>query len=359
MIRSAAFFYDGATSKPSEVSVTIDERYHLLYIETPEGETFKWDLKAITFEKIGRSLNILYGKDPVKMITSSNEGFVIEFVNFMKRYGHVGLYQRLIELDFKAHLFIALALLAFIIVGYFFALPVIAEKAAVLIPESYDNQMGKLFFDEFSERSTIDSSKTALLSNYAERLDLQNRKPLKFTVVESSTVNAFALPDGNIIVFTGLINLMKSHEELAALISHEVVHVNNRHSMKMLCRNLAGYLFISVVLTDVNGIMAVIGDNLHSLQSLSYSRHFEREADTQGLEILALNQIDPKGMVSLFEGLQSKAELLLPEFLSSHPITKERIDYIEKLIDSKTYSFKENAQLQELFIEIKEGKLIE
>jgi predicted Zn-dependent protease len=354
MIKSAALFYDGVTSKPREALVTIDERYHLLYIETPEGETITWDLKAITFEKIGGSLNILYGKDPVRMVTSNDDAFIGEFVNFLKRYGHVGLYQRLIELGFKAHLLIALVLLTFIIVGYFFALPGIAEKAAVLIPESYDNQMGQLFFDEFSERSTIDSSKTALLSNYAERLDLQNKKPLKFTVVESSTVNAFALPDGNIIVFTGLLDLMKSHEELAALISHEVVHVNNRHSMKMLCRNLAGYLFISVVLTDVNGIMAVIGDNVHSLQSLSYSRQFEREADTQGLELLALNQIDPKGMVSLFEGLQSKAELLLPEFLSSHPITRERIDYIEKQIESKTYSFKENEQLDELFMKIKE-----
>jgi predicted Zn-dependent protease len=288
------------------------------------------------------------------MITSNNEAFIGEFVNFMKRYGHVGLYQRLIELGFKAHLLIALVLLTLIIAGYFFALPGIAEKAAVLIPESYDNQMGQLFFDEFSERSTIDSSKTALLNNYAERLDLKNKKPLKFTVIESSTVNAFALPDGNIIVFTGLLDLMKSHEELAALISHEVVHVNNRHSMKMLCRNLAGYLFISVVLTDVNGIMAVIGDNVHSLQSLSYSRQFEREADTQGLELLAFNQIDPKGMVSLFEGLQSKAELLLPEFLSSHPITRERIDYIEKQIGSKTYSYKKNEQLDELFMKIKE-----
>jgi predicted Zn-dependent protease len=59
-------------------------------------------------------------------------------------------------------------------------------------------------------------------------------------------------------------------------------------------------------------------------------------------------------MVSLFEGLQSKAELLLPEFLSSHPITRERIDYIEKQIGSKTYSYKKNEQLDELFMKIKE-----
>jgi predicted Zn-dependent protease len=353
MIKTTASFFDGKTSMPLEIGLTLDDRYHFLTIETNQGETITWDVRAVTFEKMGDSLNISFGKDPVLMVKTSDEAFISAFIAYMKLHGHIGWYQRFIDLGFKVHLVIALLILAFIITGYFFILPGIAERAAVLIPESYDNYMGSMFIDEFKKHNDIDSTKTQLLNDYAERLDLQNRKPLKFTVVESSTVNAFALPDGNIIVFTGLIDIMKSQEELAALISHEVVHVNSRHSMKMMCRNLAGYLFISVVLTDVNGIMAVIGDNVHSLQSLSYSRHFEREADTKGVDLMVLNQIDPKGMVTLFEGLQSKAELLLPEFLSSHPITKERINYIEKLISDQSFQPKENDQLVALFQQLK------
>ena len=77
--------------------------------------------------------------------------------------------------------------------------------------------------------------------------------PIKFSVINSETVNAFALPDGNVVVFTGIIDLMDDYDELAGLIGHEVAHVNNRHSMRMMCRNLAGYIFLSAVLSDVNG----------------------------------------------------------------------------------------------------------
>ena len=59
---------------------------------------------------------------------------------------------------------------------------------------------------------------------------------------------------------------MKSYEELVALIGHEATHVNHRHGMKLLCRDLSGYLFVSAILGDANGIMAVITDNVNSLQ---------------------------------------------------------------------------------------------
>jgi predicted Zn-dependent protease len=146
---------------------------------------------------------------------------------------------------------------------------------------------------------------------------------------------------------------MKNHDELAGLIAHEVSHVNNRHSMKMLCRNLSGYLFISVVLTDVNGIMAVIGDNVHNLQSLSYSRQFEKQADIEGVELMIENKINPKGMTNLFKRIQKNDVFLLPEFLSSHPITQDRIDYINDLIIEKPHQTLKNQKLENLFNQIK------
>ncbi|WP_395057879.1 M48 family metallopeptidase, partial [Flavobacterium sp.] len=139
------------------------------------------------------------------------------------------------------------------------------------------------------------------------------------------------------------------------LIGHEVSHVNNRDSMKMLCRNLSGYLFVSAILGDTNGIMAIIGDNANTLQSLSFSRKFEHQADVEGFKILTANHVNPKGMSNLFKRLQEdKSALSIPEFLSSHPITNERINDIDKLIKSKSFVVKDNPKLKTLFQEIKQ-----
>ena len=166
-------------------------------------------------------------------------------------------------------------------------------------------------------------------------------------------MNAFALPDGHIVVYTGILNQMQHYDELVGLIAHEAIHVNNRHSMKMMCRNLSGYIFVSAVLSDVNGVMAIIGDNVHSLQSLSYSRQFEREADKEGFYLMKKNQVNPKGMTNLFNRLQANSDNLVPEFLSSHPITKERLNYITRLIKFNSYPVVEHPHLEELFKKLK------
>ena len=122
--------------------------------------------------------------------------------------------------------------------------------------------------------------------------------------------------------------------------------------MKMMCRNLSGYLFVSAILGDVNGIMAIIGDNVNNLQSLSFSREFEHQADADGFKILMQNQVNPQGMSNLFKRLDDQMSII-PEFLSSHPVTKERIQFIDQLIKTKPYQIKENTRLEILFKELK------
>ncbi len=202
--------------------------------------------------------------------------------------------------------------------------------------------------------NTIDSVKTKKLNEFASHLKFKNSKKLNFTVVNSEIVNAYALPDGNVVVFTGILNSMKSYEELVGLIGHEVAHVNHRHSMKLLCRDLSGYLFVSAIVGDVNGVMAVVADNANNLRSLSFSREFENEADLEGYNFLIENKINPKGMSDLFSRLQ-KEEMgySIPEFLSSHPITKDRILKINKMIQKQTITFSENPKLKTIFEELK------
>jgi predicted Zn-dependent protease len=113
-------------------------------------------------------------------------------------------------------------------------------------------------------------------------------------------------------------------------------------------------MLVSLLLSDVNGIMAVLADNAQQLHSLSYSRKFEQEADEQGLKILMDNQVDPNGMVQLFEHLEKESKFSIPKIISSHPLTIERKENMQKIISETVYEVKPNGNLNAIFKNIVE-----
>jgi len=353
MSKTPAIYFDGISSIPRKIELILDEQQAELVFVTADINTLHWSIEEISFEHIGDTLEIRHVSNASSVIKVNDADFISTFLFFLNKNGHVGWYYKLLHLGMKAYISLAIVILGLIAGGYLVVIPWVAEKAVLIIPMSYDMNMGNTFYHEYVSENDIDSVKTAALNLFAQQLKLNNTGELHFTVVNSTTVNAFALPNGDIIVFTGLIDLMKDYEELAGLIGHEVSHVNNRHSMKMLCRNLAGYIFISAVLSDVNGIMAVIGDNVHNLQSLSYSRQFEQQADEEGTLMMIQSQINPRGMTDLFTRLQTDEKVILPTFISSHPITTDRIKTIHKLIQQKTYRNIYKPELEKLFREVK------
>jgi beta-barrel assembly-enhancing protease len=241
-------------------------------------------------------------------------------------------------------------------------LPWTAEKAVVLIPESFDKTLGDNFYDNYIQYEEIDTPLTKLVQSFADKMDFDMMDRPIITVVKSDMKNAFALPGGHIVVFTPLLESMDDYSELAALLSHEAAHIKNRHSMKMLSRSVSGYLVISAVFSDVNGLMAVISDNVNQLTMLSYSRGYETEADLTGWSILRENKINPQGMIDLFNHLKEeegesdnktdKNVSKVTEFLSTHPLTNHRIKEINKIIKEKPYGFKTDGKLSDIFTEI-------
>ncbi|MGA9638696.1 M48 family metallopeptidase [Flavobacterium sp.] len=351
--QATAVFYDGNSSTPQQIVVSLDLYNESICFESSDGQTHKWPIKNITFDKRTTGLHLDHGTDLIQHIKIEDNHFINTIQLFRKEKGHIGWYQKLIDLGITLHLIIAIGILAIIGLCYVYVIPWVGEKSVALIPEEYDNQLGSSAWLENDYFVTIDSSKTKALNTFAQQLDLKNTKKLKFTVVKSNEINAFAMPDGNIVVFTGIIDKMKDYDELVGLLGHEASHVNNRHSMKMLCRSLSGYLFVSLILGDANGVMAIIGENVNSFQSLSFSREFEHQADSDGYKILEANKVNPKGMSNLFQRLQKNNSIAIPEFLSSHPVTENRIEYIDKLIQSKKYVFENKPELKRLFLELK------
>jgi predicted Zn-dependent protease len=236
-----------------------------------------------------------------------------------------------------------------LIAAYLWGLPPLAEKAVSFLPTTVDDQIGDTFFSTMVPAESIDQKRSKALNGFAAELQLYNKRPLHFNVVHSNEVNAFAMPNGEIVVYTGLLDQLETPAQLVALIGHEVSHINERHSMKLLSRNLAGYMIISLLVGDVSGIAAVLTDNAQQLYQLSYARDHEQQADELGLQILLDNHQDPTAMLQLFKKLNATGADALPELLSSHPLPNSRIQHIKKRLMQQKALIVPNPDLEMWF----------
>lgn len=159
-----------------------------------------------------------------------------------------------------------------------------------------------------------------------------------FFTLRDPSINAFAMPGGYIAIHTGLITASRTESELAGVMAHEIAHVTQHHLARrfeqagsMSMPTMAAVL-AAILLGASNpqlGEAALAATMAGSIQSqLDYSRSHEREADRVGMQMLAGAQFDPQGMPGFFERLQQEyryANNSLPEFLSTHPVTIDRI----------------------------------
>lgn len=349
-----AKYFDGLSSASHQTTIIFDETMNEFRLQTADGTSFIWKLEDLLFEQYGSLLEIRNKSFAGAILIIEDKDFAQKFHELMKKNKRVDIHTSLLNLGFAKITAIAVCMLGLIVLAYFYVLPPIAEKSASLLPESFDVQIGNMFMETFLNENKVDIEKTKQLELFAAELNLGNKKPLHFTVVKSDEVNAFALPNGQIVVYTAILNSMKSSDDLAALLGHEATHINQRHSTKMLCRNFAGYMVVSLLLSDVNGIMAVIADNAQQLHSLSYSRKFEKEADEQSLKILMDNNINPNGIINLFKQLEKENKFSIPKILSTHPLTKERLENMKKIISESVYTIKPHNNLNSIFKRIKD-----
>ncbi len=348
-----AKYFDGQSSASRQMTVVFNDTLKEIRLQTEDEISFVWQLEDLQFEQYGSLLEIRSKNYSGAILKIDDKDFSEKFYAAMKQNKRIDIHTRLLNLGLSKITAIAVCLLGLIVLAYFYVLPPIAEKTAALLPESFDNEIGNVFMDAFLNENDLDETKTKYLEQFAAELNLKNKKPLRFTVVKSKEVNAFALPNGQIVVFSAILKNMETSDELVALLGHEASHINHRHSTKMLCRNLAGYMVVSLLFSDVNGVMAVLADNAQQLHSLSYSRGFEQEADEQGLKILMDNNVNPNGMVKLFVQLEKESKISIPKIISSHPFTKERKENMQKIISESVYEVKPNDKLNSIFEHIK------
>jgi predicted Zn-dependent protease len=236
-------------------------------------------------------------------------------------------------------------------------LPLLADAAAEKLSPSIEKEITGSLRKEVLSSLEINRSKSLIMNQLAQDFEFGEKDNVgmgrpEFLLAEKEEFNAFALPGGTVVVFSGALDKIENLPELMALLGHENGHVQGRHSIRTLVRSMGLYALLSFVAGDVGGLATVLAENARDLQSLSYSRDFEREADEAAMQFLCRNETDPRGMVSLMERMDklgNQAGSELPGFLSSHPLTAERLNTARNHSSISACRFRSNQKADSLF----------
>jgi predicted Zn-dependent protease len=139
----------------------------------------------------------------------------------------------------------------------------------------------------------------------------------RVTVVVDPTVNAFALPGGEVFVLTGLLDRAQEDDDIVrGVLAHELGHAVHRHGVRGIVRSAAFGILVSMILGDLDSLTATVVGGASQLTHLENSRSMEEEADAFGIELLGRGGHSPEGLAKFLEGLDAHP---IPELLSTHP----------------------------------------
>ena len=212
--------------------------------------------------------------------------------------------------------------------GLWLGSDLLVEMAVDRIPVEWEQKLGEAAYRDFLAHQDVmkEGQAVAAVQEMTQRLAQQiPNNPYKFevTVVKSDVINAFALPGGYIVVFTGLMKKAESGEEVAGVLGHELNHVLQRHGLERIVKNLGVMAIVAIVVGDQQGLVGLMRQVGVELLTLKFGRAQETEADLTGLELLYKAKIDPSGMITFFQRLSEKDEGRV-ELLSTHPMSSGR-----------------------------------
>jgi predicted Zn-dependent protease len=223
-------------------------------------------------------------------------------------------------------------------------LPSLGDVSGQVISPRQDKALGAAFMRQIRQAGMVleDQEATAYLSALGHKLSLHSENPgygFTFFLVNDTGINAFAGPGGYIGANLGLFLASETESELAGVMAHEIAHITQRHlarafeaqdrmSLPTTAAILAAIL-IGATTDGSTGAAALTAASAANMQyQINFTRANEKEADSVGIQTLADAGFDPYGMPQFFERLQKNSKLYgtrPPEFLSTHPVTTNRI----------------------------------
>jgi len=220
--------------------------------------------------------------------------------------------------------------------------PITGRDELMLFSEQQDVQIGRSYAPEIEKQlggKIEDPVVQAFINRVGQRTVHTNYSrhfDYHFTAVNDKSVNAFALPGGYIFITRGMLEKLQTEAQLAAILSHETIHVVARDTMNVMSNQIGIEILLSAVISKDTPRAAVTAAQLtRRILSLSYSREDEKLADLGGLDYMARAGYDPHAMIQMMQILQSQQKYQPMEFFSTHPSPENRIGYIREKVERK------------------------
>jgi predicted Zn-dependent protease len=259
-----------------------------------------------------------------------------------------------------------LALLIFILAAACTSVPVTGRQQLVLVSNSTLIPMSLKEYDKFLKEHKLSGNEKdarmvkavgvriqkAVERYFSERgmSQLLQGYQWEFNLVEGKDINAWCMPGGKVVVYTGLLPVAQGEEGLAVVMGHEIAHAVANHGGERMSQGLMaqmGGMALAVAIRDrpqqtqylwmtAFGLGATVG------VMLPYSRLHESEADEMGLIFMAMAGYDPRRAVDFWERMaDKKGDKSPPELLSTHPSDQTRISNIKALIPAAMDYYKQ------------------
>lgn len=237
------------------------------------------------------------------------------------------------------------------------SVPISGRKQLNLLPESMLVEMGLTSYGEFISQNKLspNSSQTGMIRNVGERISSAVEQYLndnglgdriryfqwEYNLVEDETPNAWVMPGGKVVFYTGILPYTQTEGGVAVVMGHEIAHVVARHGNERMSQALlvqTGGLALALALEEQpeetqNMFLMAYGVGSALGVILPYSRAHEREADRLGMIFMAMAGYHPNEAVEFWKRLdQASGGASVPEFLSTHPTSASRIRDLEKYI---------------------------
>lgn len=222
--------------------------------------------------------------------------------------------------------------------------------------QNTEEKIGDLFWKllKNSETEISSDSIVAPVDSMLTRICTANsidRKKVKLHLLRKDEINAFALPNNHLVIYSGLIAACENEAELYGVISHELAHMEKNHVMNKLVKKVG--LSVLISMSTGNGNAEVIKETLKHLSSTAYDRSLETEADLTAADYLIKAGIDPEPFANFLYRLSDETKNLPSQiyWISTHPESKERAKKIIEQIKGKSFlraESKDSLKFEEL-----------
>lgn len=208
-----------------------------------------------------------------------------------------------------------------------------------------EQKLGEVFWEVFkkTEKEITNKQTVNSIDSIVTKICKSNnidREKIKVHILNKDEINAFALPNGHLIVFSGLILNSDNQEELAGIICHEIAHIELNHVMKKLVKEIG--LSVLISMTTGNGGSEVIKETAKMLSSSAFDRNLEKDADIKAVDYLVNAKVNPEPFANFLYKLSDKEHEATKylTWISTHPDSKDRAEYIIEYSKGKETEYK-------------------